>query len=289
VTPRRVRLESAGNHVEIAPDEGGRLASLVVAGEERLVTAPPADQANPELRWGCYVMAPWVGRVRNARFGWNGRAVRLAANFGAHAIHGLVTDRAWRVLGTTPAEASLACVPEDAPWPFTGLQVVHEVALGPDHLALQIRLAAGAAAMPAAVGWHPWFRRPDAGDIVLTVDAAAHLVVDGEQVPTGATALVDGTTDLRAPAALGDRRLDHTYLRPRPPAVLSWPDLRLSAEFGHTVAAVQVNTPPEGVCVEPQTAWPDAVNLHGLDTGLVTLQPGEQLIATTTWRWSATA
>lgn len=285
----RVRLVAGGDAVEIDASAGGRLVSLMAGGKERLVTSPPPEQGNPELRWGSFVMAPWVGRIRDATFAWDGTDVALDANFGRHAIHGLVFDRAWDVRPSAGGEVELRRMLEEAPWPFTGALVHQRIALEPGQLTQQIDVAAGESAMPVALGWHPWFRRPDGGDVEVCVDAARHLEVDADDIPTGRTVPVSGETDLRGMTALGERRLDHTYVRPDRTAVLAWPDLRLVMAFGSTVAAAVVHTPPEGVCVEPQTAWPDAVNLHagGIGgTGLVGLPPGGRFGATVTWRWS---
>ena len=50
-----------------------------------------------------------------------------------------------------------------------------------------------------------------------------------------------------------------------------------------------VHTPQAGVCVEPQTGWPDAIRLEDegvVLTGLRRLLPGETLSAKTIWRWT---
>jgi aldose 1-epimerase len=44
---------------------------------------------------------------------------------------------------------------------------------------------------------------------------------------------------------------------------------------------------PDGLCVEPQTAPPDAVNLAQADgSDPPTAEPGRPLTATMVWRWS---
>ena len=64
----------------------------------------------------------------------------------------------------------------------------------------------------------------------------------------------------------------------------------MTMHFGENIAAVQVHTPAEGVCVEPQTSWPDAFNLaaRGVGrTGLATIAAGERFGAAVSWRWGA--
>jgi galactose mutarotase-like enzyme len=82
------------------------------------------------------------------------------------------------------------------------------------------------------------------------------------------------------------------YSAVRSPAELCWPDLRLEMAFGPGVGAVVVYAHPEAVCLEPMTAWPDAIRLTQSgcpDTGLVLLGPGERLSAWTRWTWAQPA
>ena len=72
------------------------------------------------------------------------------------------------------------------------------------------------------------------------------------------------------------------------PAVVRWPDLELRIDYDPTLNTVVVHTPISGVCVEPQTMWPNAPLLasRGVSgTGLRTLAPGERLHASHTWTW----
>ena len=49
-------------------------------------------------------------------------------------------------------------------------------------------------------------------------------------------------------------------------------------------------TPPEGICVEPQTMWPNAPVLASLgvaDTGLRVLEIGERTQSRQRWTWAA--
>ena len=58
---------------------------------------------------------------------------------------------------------------------FTAAEVVtalggiaaQRITLGRGRLELEIQVQAGDHAMPVAVGWHPWFRRPARGDMAI--------------------------------------------------------------------------------------------------------------------------
>src|SRR6266568_4654553 len=92
---------------------------------------------------------------------------------------------------------------------------------------------------------------PRAGDVAVRLDAREVLVVDADLVPTGDVRAVAAREDLRSGPTLGDRRLDHVYVRANGPALVRWPDLELRIEFDESLKTVVVHTPVEGICVEP--------------------------------------
>lgn len=287
-----VTLRAGEAVCEVDAEDGGRLASLVVGGEERLLTRAAAEDGevpSTVVAWGSFLMAPWIGRLDRGVLPWRGRNYHLPADFEGHAIHGTVKDRSWEVTRADEQTVELAC-PLTDPWPFGG-RVRQVITLRPEGLELFAEVAAGDEAMPAGVGWHPWFARPAQGDLRVQVAAAGTLALRDDLIPTGELDALTATTDLRDGPALGDRLLDDIYADVGAPAVLTWPDLALRMDWSPTVTAVCVHSPPRGVCVEPQTSWPNApalVQTGSTRTGQVTVEPGLPLQATTTWRWTAT-
>lgn len=281
-----VHLRNGPDEVVVDPGDG-RITSWVAGGAERLVTSPP-DGTAAQFQWGCFVMAPWVGRIRDARFPWRSEMARLAPRLQGHAIHGLVMDRTWEVTASTANTATLAVRLDDGPWPFTGVEVTHVVRLGAGRLDLQLAVQAGPAPIPVTIGWHPCFARPAAGDVAVEVHADHVLDTDDDNVPTGRVLPVAGPTDLRAGPALGDRRLDTTYVEVGGPVRVTWDDLDLTMD-DHGLPTFVVFTPAHEFCVEPQSGWPDAVNLAG-DVehrhGLQIVEPGMRRHWHTTWRWT---
>lgn len=282
-----LQLEAAGVTASIDPARGGRLASLRVGGRELLLGAPNADDTS--IRWGCFLMAPWPGRLAGARFSWQGRSIHLPRTHGRHAIHGLVWGRPWRVERADQASATLACDLPRAEWPMGGV-VRQTFRLRAGSLVQDATIEAGRA-MPAALGWHPWFRRrADAGPVRVRVDAPATVELR-QMLPTGRIVPVGGRTDLRAGPELGRRRLDHSYVDARSPAVISWPDLELLITFPPDIRNVVVYTPPEVFCVEPQTAWPDAFHDRPADgvpgRGWASLPAGGVLGSSISFDWGS--
>jgi aldose 1-epimerase len=89
-----MRLAAEGCVAAFDPADGGRLSSFRVGGHELLVT-----HGKDVFHSGSFVMAPWVGRLRDARLNYGGAQYQFTANNGPHALHGLVTDRPWQVTG----------------------------------------------------------------------------------------------------------------------------------------------------------------------------------------------
>ncbi|MFI5227343.1 MAG: aldose 1-epimerase, partial [Candidatus Limnocylindrales bacterium] len=210
------------------------------------------------------------------------------ANDGPNAIHGLVFDRPWRITSSDAGSLDLEVDLGPLGWPFGGV-ARQAIRLTSGSLELTAEVVAGEMSMPAGLGWHPWFRRPDEGDMTVRVDAVDTLETAPDLIPTGRLLPVAGDTDLRTGPALGERRLDHVYPAVRSPVVVTWPDLVLTMVSSPAVDTFVVHSPRAGVCVEPQTDWPDAIALaaRGVPTtGLVAIPPGEALRATTTWSWT---
>jgi aldose 1-epimerase len=280
-----VELSAGDDRCAVDLADGARLVSLVAGGAERLVAAPGA---RADLGYGCFPMAPWVGRLDGGRLPLGDGVHRLppTPDEEPHALHGVVFERSWtRVSGdatSVRARCELA-----SPWPLAG-RVEQAVSLSPGGVDVELTVTAEADGFPAALGWHPWFAVGDA-DAVIGLEATGVLAVRDDGIPTGEAAGLDDRTDLRSPAAVAGRGLDHTYVGIGQDASVRWADLELVVGWGPTVRCVQVHTRALGVCVEPMTAWPDAVNLaaRGVPgTGLVVLAAGASLTATMTWRWN---
>jgi aldose 1-epimerase len=284
-----VELSAGGVVMRVDPADGGRIVSLVIGGVERILPKARARAREPALYWGCYPMVPWAGRLAYGRIPTRDGEVRLEPNLPPSAIHGLCFDKSWEILGSGATAVTMICELRGLGWPFGG-RARQTLRLGARGLELELEVGGYQRAGPAGLGWHPWFTRPAKGDIELCVAASDVLVVDADVVPTGEVRKVSQTEDLTSGPPLGDRRLDHVYVRARSPAVVRWPDLELRIEYDSSMHAVVVHTPAEGFCVEPQTMWPNAPLLAAAgvrDTGLRTLEPGESLSATEAWRWSS--
>jgi aldose 1-epimerase len=288
--PDLIELHAGHDSVVLDPAAGGRVRSLVAGGRERLRPPPPHLSPDDAMRWGSFLMAPWVGRLRDGRLPFEGRVHRFEPNLGGHAIHGLCFTAPWAVERSSDREAVLSFDLAATAWPFGG-RIGQVVELTPGVLRMRAEIAATGEAMPAAVGWHPWFRKPEGEEVWLQVPADRVLLAEDELLPTGEIAPVEGRTDLRTGRVVRMLMLDDAFVDVRR-ATLRWSDLELEIQGGRTINSMVVYVADDAVCVEPQTAWPDAPTLAAAghpDTGLVTLRQGESLVAEQTWTWGEVA
>lgn len=271
-----------------APEHGGRLHQLYVeidGNEEPLLFSPAsvATYAEEPLIGGMYPMAPWPNRIRHGNFGWRGDQV-IVANGREHALHGLVLDRPWDVVARVGRVIEMAC--DFGPgWPWEG-RAWQRFELGPNFLGMKMEVRAGREAFPAGCGWHPWFRRDVGGakDVRVTLPAAKRYAM-AEQFPTGELLDVGGEFALDG-SPLGERRLDDCYTGLRESAVgIDWGRLRMTIAFECAFPHVQVYTPPEAFCIEPQTCAPNAFGLDDARCGAAVVAPGRPLSLSARWTW----
>jgi len=256
-----LRIGSGELQVDIAPQAGGRIAQIRWHGIEQLVG--PDDGHPAAIAWGCYPMLPWVGRIRHGRFDFAGREWRLPANLGAHAIHGVSMWLPWRVEShdADAIELSLA-LPEDARWPFGGSARQRIRTDGSRRLDMSLSVRADSRAMQVALGWHPWFRKPDR----LDFHPRAIYPRDGEGIAT-----VPTTAPTPGP-------WDDCFVNTREVTLhRAGQRLRLESDCDHWVVYDET---AYSTCVEPQTGPADAFNLAPR-----ALAPGESLQARFSMEW----
>jgi aldose 1-epimerase len=264
----RVQLRSERASVTVDPADGCRLTSFAVAGHELLSdgTDPRAVEGmdEPPFGWGCFVMAPFAGRVRDGRATWDGRTLELPRQEEPHALHGLVHSAPWDRIEAT---AWRIRVPVDL-W-FAPLEVVHRLRLDEDHLRLDLEVTTPAGPAPATVGWHPWFRRDiDGSSLELALPPAVML----ERDPDGITSR--RRVEVPAPP------WDDAFVDLAGPVRLTWPDVTTLGIETDAPVTVVFTERASVACVEPQSGPPDEVNRSPR-----VVSPERPLRLSTTWRW----
>jgi aldose 1-epimerase len=272
VSDERLVLEAGDTRLTVSARDGGRLTSLVTHGHELLVT-----EGYGPIQWGCYPMAPFAGRIRDGRFAFGGRGVALPRNLPPHAIHGTVFERAWTVTGPDVMEIDLG-----PHWPFRG-RLTQRLRLAPDALDVTLLLEAEES-MPAALGFHPWFRRRLVGTAAQPRPASepVELVVQaGAMYERGADGLPTGRVVQPGPRPWDDCFRDLAEM----PRVV-WPGLLALEVASQAPSWVVYDGSPDGVCIEPQTAPPDFVHLADPLPAAWLATPDQPLAVTMRWRWS---
>lgn len=221
-------LENDSVRAEIDPARGARLHQLTIEGHELLAAA------------GCFPMVPWAGRIRDGKLQHDGVTTQLPLSKDGNAIHGLGRNVAWEHVegGTFRCEIG-------TPWPAEGQAQLHYELLD---RGLRIELSwDDGTELPCSIGLHPWFRRRlvVGEDIRMRLDPVVMVERGDDALPTGR--LVDPRPG----------PWDDCFQMASSP-VLTWPgalELTLSATSPWWVV---YDKPADAVCVEPQTAPPDA-------------------------------
>lgn len=251
--------------------DGGRLASLTWDGVE-LLRRRTSERVNP-VWYGCYPMAPFAGRIGHGRFAFDGIDYELETNDPPHALHGNVFARAWEYLGADDGVHAFE-IATDERWPFPA-HVRSTVAVTESSVTLGLSVASDVR-QPAWVGWHPWWVRRvhragmPVGSELQIHNAARTMLERVNALPTGA----------RVPVPPGP--WDDAFTDLDGPMVLTWPDALRVEMTSDAPWWVIYSEQPDAICVEPQTAPPDAIRL-----GLApTVTPGSPVTLTTTWTFT---
>jgi aldose 1-epimerase len=272
---RRIELVAGASRLDLTPGIGGGIARLVLDGREVLRTAP--GEARDPLELGEFPMAPWVNRIAGGRFSWRGRDICLGDSAGAasDALHGVVWRAPWDVRAMGEAEAVLELKWPDGPgWPFA-FAITRRFVLSCHALEVEASLInTGDQAMPAALGFHPYF--PSANARVKAEVTAGWTTAN--MLPRD-LALEDAASQIRGGIAVRDIPLDNCLVGWNGEAVIVWPTHGVRLTTQPRLQHLQIFSPPgaDFFCVEPQTAMPDALNRDQPESGLVTLAPGASL------------
>ena len=234
-----------------------------------------------------FPLVPYSNRIRGGRFRFGGHEVNEPLRpGGTDAIHGHGRGVAWQVVEAAADRLSLAYdyEPGSWPWRYRARQIF---ALAQEALTLTLAIEnRSREAMPAGLGYHPYFPRTPAARVTAAVSEI--WLPDAGSFPTERRApppAMDPRSGV-VPAAVA---LDHAFAGWRGRAVIEWPErgdrlvLTGDAELGTLI----VFSPPgqDFFCVEPVSHAVDAFNLaaSGMpDTGMRVLQPGETWSAAVT-------
>jgi len=230
--------------VEVDLEYGARLSSVQWGGYEFSV-----QKRQSILHWGWYPLAPWGGRIpfgKLKRFG--GEEVQLPTHImPPHAIHGLAFNRQWINCGNGISQLEL-------PAPYDGAILEMRISTFANLLRYELEYVAGDSDLPAWLGLHTWFPRrirEDVGEVEVFFEAEAMLSMDEDGITQGALVSPPPT-----------QPWDDVFFQPKSVPGAKWrggAKIEIKSEHPWWI----VNTKDiGGVCIEPQTAPPNAQNLN---------------------------
>lgn len=283
----------------------------------KLTGADEDEDGNASFSFGGAFLVPYANRIRGRisddgktiTTQWRDRSLTLPANFrgkalGAepHSIHGLILQsqvQDVKVQDTPDGQTVTGLLHAKdfgVGWP-SSTDLNFSIALAGDHVDAVITAKnVGNDVEPLGIGWHPYFAIPsgDRKQVRLHVPAEQYAEVNNydDVFPTGKLIPVKGTKyDFNAPDG---KQLDEMFLDD------NWSNLTRTdgnvdveltdpeANYGVKVEGispeiktVQVYAPPtrQIVAIEEQLNFADPFGKewHNMDTGMVTLKPGQSV------------
>ncbi len=267
-------LEKGSARLVLAPEAGGAVAAFTHDGRDVMRAAPAG--ATDALDTACFPLVPFCNRIPNGRFSFEGREIVLPPNLGdhPHALHGQGWRGAWTVeqVEGEVAVLSYTHAPGDWPWAYRAEQ---RFVLGEAGFRVELTVTnTDEAAMPAGLGFHPYFpRRP--GETVTAVNDGAWMI-DADVLPTVHHVGPWGPDWAAGAPVEGHDLIDNAYTGWNQRAVLSAPGAPDTVVIASPECHwLHVYVPPgqDFLCVEPCANRPDPFG-EG-ETGMVVLQPGE--------------
>src|SRR5450631_2366222 len=291
------------------------LASPDLATAKKMLDVDDTANGDLGYRLGSAFLVPYPNRIRGKLSAdgktlttqWEGHTVTLPANnigklptAERHAMHGLIlksnTDKI-RVTKTPGGEQVTGVIHAGdfgGHW-FSKTDLVVTITLTAGAVDASITAHnVGSEAEPIAIGWHPYFNLPsgDRTQAKILIPGSQLATVDGYDnvFPTGKLVPVEGTRyDLRAPGgvALAKEFFDDNWSH------LDWQDSAITvkvidpaAHYGVDIQGlslgirtIQMYAPPDKqfVAIEHQYNFADPFGKEWgkMDTGMVTLQPGQ--------------
>jgi aldose 1-epimerase len=250
---------------------------------------PPEIAAADARGMACYPLVPFSNRIRNGRFRFEDRDIRLPLNYRPHphVIHGHGWQAPWQVAGTTDTTARLQYrhAADAWPWDYLAEQLF---TLDDRGLAIAISITnLSDRPMPAGLGLHPYFPRDATTSVSGTVEGLWES--DAEVMPTRLVP-ADTVWQKGRPLQADAVALDNCFTGWGKTLDINWGGqgraLRMDARG--PLDFLIVFTPPgqDFFCAEPVSHCIDAFNLAAErdDTGLVSLAPNETLGAEVTFR-----
>jgi aldose 1-epimerase len=282
----RIQSPDKSAFFEIIPAYGGMLTQLNWDGN--VIDIPFADKfANNENPYHpSALLSPWVNRVRNGNYSFEGRNYQLPINEPnlGNAIHGLLARKPFELCqDNSKATLSYRYTAEEKAYPFPfEMRLTYSFT---EENIFQLCFTAkntGEGNLPFACGWHPYFNLTEGNlaDWSIRFDSVSKFHSDSQMIP-----LREENYDARAGVNLGEEVLDNVFrLKSKEKHITQLYNKskkeslyfeQSSIDFPFLVVFAPENS--NCVAIEPMSANTDAFNTGD---GLRILAPGESFDST---------
>ena len=277
-----IKLENEKISLKIAPDHGGGLLSFDAYGQA--VLRPASHKITAPTDLAAFVLVPYCNRLLR-RTNLSDRVLQLDPTLAGEdlPLHGEGWTAAWQVevANRNMVTLSFCHSPQggDWPWRFSAEQVYTLAGTTLTHR-LTLRNQSDEA-MPAGLGFHPYFLRDPADRLYANIDGVWDR--GASLMPTAHRSLdrnpywPDGLLQPKA-------EIDHCFTGWDQHFQLERPGLTINVQGSDLLDHLHVFAPRQGafLCVEPVSHPPNALTLAGARK-MHLLQPEEVLSATLTY------
>ena len=271
----------------LLPDVGGSIARFEYRAEDgkQIPVLRGSGEGSAEvLAQGSFPLVPYSNRIREGRFTFRGREVRIARNMAGdpNPLHGQGWLAAWEVVRLEEREAELRFVHEAGEWPwrFEARQVFTLDEGGLTVVLTCTNLIDNP--MPCGLGQHPYF--PCTPETILDTNVESAWTIDEQVMPVEKVA-AEGRFDLRNRRVAG-QDLDNGFGGWGGRATVEDPALPFRITMSSPDASFfQLYSPPSGelFVIEPVSHANAALNEpeeSWSELGLRVLAPGETMTLT---------
>ena len=288
-----ITLSNQHLRLTVDPTQGVNiLAGYLARNGQWLPFMPDVTAGESDLKASSFLLIPYSNRIEHGHFTFQGKGYQLA-NGERHASHGDVRGRPWQVV--EQRETVVRCAFDSAdfadsnwPWPFTATVLY---ALQENVLISELSVTnRGASAMPAGLGWHPYYSRTltRTGEPILLQFQVTSVYPDANdnRIPSGPPQPLAPNQDFRMERTLiPENFIDACFYGYDGDGTIAWPESGVRLRY-HASANCQhlilFNPAKPYFAVEPVTNANNGVNLlaNGDSTsGIQILAPGETLTA----------
>ncbi len=295
--PFKLQLENSKVRLELVPEFGGRINSLVLSDEfdvNLIAGHDSRDALAHDTGYRGIPLFPFPNRLAAGRYSFQGKTYQVAINEpgSGHALHGFLYHLTPQIsIQTLTKTCAHATAVYDYPgnvegYPFPS-RVEFQYKLHGESLKVEVKITnTGTRPLPVGFGWHPYYQLDErVDDLYLQTPPLMAIEIDKTNMATGKKTPYPHFEKLKK---IGDLRLDNGFeiTGKEPVASLKlWSEkhkrgLDIWQDAGPDgMNFTQIFIPPgrESIAIEPMSC---SINAFNSGDGLRTVEPGKSTSGT---------